>query len=139
MFDIYRNSLLKQHYYTCVPKGDFSTDPESKFTFFQQIQLGFIDKNENSTQDMVEILRMVSNKDVLDGYILLAISKHFGMDSLDSPPTTNGPPEESHGIASTVKLYQESGFRMSGKRTVLYCDRNRTVTKFQCPIGSPKL
>ncbi|KXJ19856.1 hypothetical protein AC249_AIPGENE19683 [Exaiptasia diaphana] len=27
---------------------------------------------------------------------------------------------------------------MSGKRTVLYCVRNRTVTKFLCPIVSPK-
>ncbi|KXJ21450.1 Inhibitor of nuclear factor kappa-B kinase subunit alpha [Exaiptasia diaphana] len=27
-------------------------------------------------------------------------------------------------------ISNKSGFRMSGKRTVLYCDRNRTVTKF---------
>jgi len=46
--------------------------------------------------------------DVLNGHILLAVMKHFGMESLDSKPTENVPLEESNGIASIIQLHKEA-------------------------------
>ncbi|KXJ20508.1 Protein argonaute-2 [Exaiptasia diaphana] len=34
------------------------------------------------------------------------------------------------GIQVNINHVKKHGFRMSGKRTVLYCNRSRTVTKF---------
>lgn len=48
-------------------------------------------------------------RDVVDGHILLAVMKHFGMESLDSKPCTNVPGEESQGIASIIQLYKAAG------------------------------